>query len=68
MGIEAYNQQIKDITAELESIVNNYDNLIKNAKSKDVSQMLISRRDEVIMRFDEKLRNVQADFFEDNNA
>lgn len=65
MGIDAYNLEVKTITAELEAIVSNYDGLIKNARSKDVSQMLIQRRDEVIMRFDEKLRDVQAVFFGD---
>lgn len=60
MGItvEEYNEEVKSLTTELESLVANYDSLIKNAKSKDVSQMLISKRDEVIYYYERRINGL----------
>ena len=56
--VEEYNEEVKTLTTELESVVANYDTLIKNAKSKDVSQMLISKRDEVIYYYERRINGL----------
>ena len=62
MNIEEYNEEVKVLAGQLESAVSNYDALIKNAKSKDVSQMLIQKRDEVIYYYDRRLSGLHAIF------
>ena len=62
MNIEEYNEELKLVVGELESAVNTYDTLIKNAKSKDVSQMLISKRDEVIYKYDVRISKLNATY------
>lgn len=58
MGIKEYNEEVLRLSGELESIVKNYDTLIESASSKDVSQMLISKRDAIIFAYDHKLNNL----------
>ena len=62
MSIDEYNEAVKGLVEDLEKAVANYDALIKNSKSKDVSEMLISNRQEIIYYYTARINGLHAGF------
>ena len=62
MNIEEYNEAVKGFTEDLEKAVSNYDALIKSAKSKDVSEMLIAKRQDIIYYYEARINSLHEGF------